>query len=239
MFQHFSQDATARKGRWWFHSHPASFAIEWTWFTRHIHVGIEFDPSDDYAVSLSLGCGLFAVWLCIGIRALDSWLYQRMKSDGREIKVTIHDGAIWWGIWSDKWGWSSRTPKWRQGNFNPADFFLGRPKYADRTLSHERVNVPMPEGGYPATVRIFESTWKRPRSPFTRKLVRTEITPDKPIPFPGKGENSWDCGEDATHSMTCPEPTALGAAIALSESVMRSRIKYGSGWNYQPEEARQ
>jgi len=89
------------------------------------------------------------------------------------------------------------------------------------------------DGCYPATVRFFESTWKRPRWPWSKKIVRADIYPDTPIPYPGKGENSWDCDEDATHSMMTAEETELGAVVAMVESVLRSRYRHG-GLSWRP-----
>lgn len=159
------------------------------------------------------------------------------STNGRNIGIGYFDGNLWIDLWNDPMEHCSRDPKWWHISINFADVIFGRTSYDEsRTVKETRVVVPMPEGGYPAHVRIYEAVWRRSRWPFAwRKLLRADITPDKPIPFPSKGESSYDCGEDATHSMTCCADTPLKAAMALSESVMRSRIKYGSGWNYRPQ----
>ena len=61
----------------------------------------------------------------------------------------------------------------------------------------------------------------------TERVVRAEITPDTPIPHPGKGENSWDCGEDAIHSLTCQASTTHDAVGEIVKAVLRSRYRYG------------
>lgn len=94
----------------------------------------------------------------------------------------------------------------------------------------------MPEHPYPATVRLFESTWKRPRWPFARRMVRAEIEVEGGIPHPGKGENSWDCDDDATYSLTCQARTAEDAVAKLVGSVLRDRRNYG-GRSWRPREA--
>jgi hypothetical protein len=157
------------------------------------------------------------------------------QTSGRSI------GAIWqcWtlsiNLWNDPMEWRSGDPWWWHITIHPVDLLLGHNQYEERTMATERVLVPMPEGAYPATVRMFESTWNRKRWPWPRRLVRAEITPDSPIPFPGKGENAWDCGEDSSHSMTTACETPLDAAMAMARSVMNDRLRYGSGWNYRPE----
>ena len=160
------------------------------------------------------------------------------STNGRTIGVRWFEGTLWIDIWNDPMEYRGKDPWWWHISITPVDVIFGRTKHEERTLKTERVVVPMPEGGYPASVRIFESTWRRPRWPWPwKRMVRSEITPDTPIPFPGKGESEWDIGQDATHSMTCPADTPLKAAMALSESVIRSRIRYGAGWNYKPEKA--
>jgi hypothetical protein len=58
-------------------------------------------------------------------------------------------------------------------------------------------------------------------------MVRAEITPDKPIPVPGKGENSWDCDDDASYGMTCAAQTPAEAVAHYSASIQRDRQRHG------------
>lgn len=159
------------------------------------------------------------------------------STNGRNIGIRYFDGSLWIDFWNDPMEHRSVDPKWWHISINIPDLIFGRTAYDEsRTVEEARVVVPMPEGGYAAKVRIYEAVWRRKRWPFVwRKLLRADITMDTPIPFPGKGESEYDCGEDATHSMTCCADTPLKAAMVMSESVMRSRIKYGNGFNYRPE----
>lgn len=144
----------------------------------------------------------------------------------RDTGVSIHDWTLWWDCWQNANEWNSSDPKWRHGNWCPADTFLGRVKFSEETLRTQRVQIPMPEGCYPATITICESTWKRPRW-FAKRLVRAKIDMEKPIPHPGKGENSWDCGDDATHGLSCCEDTVEGAVAAMVRTVLGSRRRHG------------
>ncbi|HXI16285.1 MAG TPA: hypothetical protein VNM48_07925, partial [Chloroflexota bacterium] len=77
---------------------------------------------------------------------------------------------------------------------------------------------------------IFESTWGRrrwPHWPLTRRMVRADVQVPEGVPHPGKGENAWDCGEDATYALTCAEQTPEAAVGRLVESVLRDRRRYG------------
>jgi hypothetical protein len=93
-------------------------------------------------------------------------------------------------------GWSSDIPKWRHGNFNPVDFLFGRQKYSEDVLETVPVSLAMPEKTYTGTVKLLRSKWKRPRAWWTQTILYAHIDVPGGVPFPGKGENSWDCGED-------------------------------------------
>lgn len=153
------------------------------------------------------------------------------KYDGREVRVAIHDGAIWWNVWTSTSGWTSKRPRWRDGNFNPTDFLLGDEDYNKREIETVDRVVEMPEGPYPVTVTMFESTWKRPRWPRARRMVRAEVKAERGIPHPGKGENAWDCDEDATYSSTSPASNPDEAVESLRAYVLDRRRRYGGeGW---------
>ncbi len=120
------------------------------------------------------------------------------------------------------------------------DWLFGRAIYSE---SHHNSNLgmktegvmKMPEGNYKMRFDFYTSYWHRPRSPFVKSLDRVEITPEKPVPTPGKGENSWDMGEDATHGSTMPlNGRTIDELIAdFKKSTMERRERYG-GKNWLP-----
>lgn len=148
----------------------------------------------------------------------------------RKIGVSVHDGNIWFSLWEYPMAWSSKQPWWWQFSFNPADFVLGRAKYQEMNLFSEAAVLELPEGQYPVMVKVFECTWKRPRWPWARRMVRAEVDcgEDGVPSHAGKGENSWDLEDDLTYRMTCPESTVEGAVKRLRDSIMRDRKQYGS-----------
>lgn len=223
-----------REGRGWLHFSDydgPTLGVSWQVPTRFLKVGLDIGGGGgEYDLSVTFACGLFALWLHLERVLPRSW----RPSGEKETSVWLMDWAIYWKVWVDPWSWSKSTPRWRDGSFHPLDFFLGRWQYETMPVSETRVVVPMPEGDYPASVQMFVSTWKRPRWPWPTRMLRATITPDRPIPHPGKGENAWDVGDDATHSMTCPAQTPQAAAMELRDSVMRSRERYG-GRDWRPE----
>lgn len=154
---------------------------------------------------------LYLFWMDSGLVFSASWRCQEMH-------------------WPPQFGWSV----W----FHLADVIFGRHKYAEGSRTHYRISVPMPERTYTGDCFISEDTWKRPRWPFTERLRRAKIDMDKDnqIPVPGKGENAWDCGEDAIYGLTTEARDVKDAIAKIADSATRTRLKYG-GQNWKPEAA--
>lgn len=103
--------------------------------------------------------------------------------------------------------------------------------------------VPFFEGNYNVEVFKYSRTDKWQRW-FTRKSTSFEVKVgyyengvwvDQGVPVEGKGENSWDCDEDATYSMYFPgQPinkkviSCYDAALYFWHSMMKSRERRGS-----------
>jgi len=155
------------------------------------------------------------------------WCYPKRN---RHIQVSFHNGAAWFDIMTDPFSWSSKGSKWRSFSINPSDIIFGRMKYKSEDIETVHVPFAMPEAHYTLTVRRFRSTWWRPRFPWWKiRLLRAEVEPSNPVPVPGKGENSWDCGDDAIHSLTTPAKTVGEAVGSFFDSVDRQRSKHGRG----------
>ena len=150
--------------------------------------------------------------------------FFKLPDVDREISVRIIEGSIFWTLWRTPHEWHSGD--WRNDSFNLPNFLRGRPKHSERDISTHEVDIPMPEGMYPAKIRLYESTWRYPRW-FPRRLVRAEIEMVKPIPVPGKGENSWDIDDDAIFGGTYHASTIPEAIAAITRSAYRDREKYG------------
>lgn len=191
-------------------------------------------------LSLHLGIPLlFDVYLTfegMGAQRLANKLIPT-SYEGRETGIRFFDKGVWWDVWHTDGSWSRGTPRWRHGCWHPLDTLFGRMDYTSRDLRTVRAGIPMPEGVYPASIRFFESTWRRPRwpwAPLSHRLVRAEIEPDKPIAEPGKGENSNDCDDDALYSLTTQASTVEQAIAAVVETVLRTRRRYGGTVEWQP-----
>lgn len=128
----------------------------------------------------------------------------------------------------------------------------GKPETVDETTGA----VNLPEGSYPVVAKLERRRWevrvgpyrltRRSKPwldfylPFLRRIeysVEVDAAPAGGLPKPGKGENSWDCGQDHLQSIHCRvarphdgDREWLASALAkATESVLRDRIRYGSG----------
>lgn len=152
------------------------------------------------------------------------------RGDDREIGIAFHGGAMWWKIWVGTMAsWSRDYPwckKWRQGNINFLDTLLGRNQVEWEVMEKALVAIPMPEGVYHGEATVKKRIDKRPRW-FAKVSYDTWIDVPKGIPFQGKGENSWDCGDDGIFGTGVTGrsiPDAIGHYVA---AVLSNRVKYG------------
>lgn len=234
MFTHSSREKHGI--RWWLHlrsrTRPQCVAVEFYWWSPRFGVTLS---TDDEGWNLSLALPPFALYL--SLEGLPLW--QPMKKhiftwdnnrevwlpDRREFYVRVHDWTIWFAPWG-RWGeWSRRDPWWVRGvSLNLKDLVLGRLTYAAEELALVPCHVPMPEGQYPAVAKVQRVTRGRTRW-FKRTCQEVDLSIPKGIPFAGKGENSWDCGDDGLFGIG---GDSIDDAIRRAqEAVYTSRRKYG------------
>lgn len=233
-----------RRGWLWFYDRIV-FSAEWNPGCRDFcHIYLQWgggDSGQDLSFSVGfpiIGYYHFSLDNFLPEWAIDGeWIDSQIRPGkrfkmpiSRKMGISIHDSTVWFSIWENPMEWSTHQPWWWSFNFNLANFFLGKSKYSDRPITSTRQFVKLPEGSYPVTVNIFESTWKRPRWPWPTKMTRANIDCGKlGIPtHAGKGENSWDMDDDYVYSFTCPEATAEKAVERLQDSILKDRDKYGN-----------
>lgn len=208
-------------GRAWLYFGRLETTFEWA--LGGLHTGFHIQH-DDEGVNFMFGVPL----ICLFLKLQSTRLARDHRLGERELALKIYDWAIHWNVWTPMHFWSSQTPKHRCGSFLIDDFLLGERKYSSRTLGWRWVEVPMPERIYYGVAQLEESTWKRARG-FAKRIIRChiEMLPGEQIPVPGKGENSWDCGEDATLGHTAPAQTIDDGIADVVRSCLKQRSKYG------------
>lgn len=236
MFTHHSREKHGI--RWWLHWGNQSrncLGVEFYWLSVRFGFSV---GCDDEGWNLSVQIPPFAVYVNLEWSRLwrpmkecvATWDNNRVFTlvDRRECVFYISDWQVSFSPWG-RWGeWNTSDPWWVRGvSFDIRDVVLGRSRYTTRTIGDEAsVEIPLPEGRYPAVATLTESTWKRPRW-FTQRRTYIDVKIPKGIPYAGKGENSWDCDDDGLFGYSSEGPL-LGRAIARgAEIVLEYRQRYG------------
>lgn len=195
-----------------------------------IAAGVEVGGGDD---DLKMRWALWPLSLYFGLEGpfaralLDALGVNRKKN--REWEFFIGSTDDWhahWNLGFNPHEWRS-SDGWKHRGVFLKDVILGKAAHSERILEERDVLIPMPEGSYDAHVKLTEGTWKRSRWPIPLRVIRTEIDVPKGIQKPGKGENSWDCGDDAAFGLTCPARSIEEGVGKLVGSVLRDRVRYG------------
>lgn len=201
-----------RHGRTWvFHSRVS---IEWVIPGKKLGVGI--------------GTGGFSVRTPIA--SLYVSVTRREMFSVREFDVYWHGGCLWiTHPFERSGGWESRSsdPWWRKAIcFHVVDWLIGKARYEETKGAPFEAIVPMPEGSYKVIATPSRATWRRRW--YWPTLVRDSVWLDIPggIPHSGKGENSWDCGDDGLCGIGgATVDLAIGNAVS---SALKSRRRHGT-----------
>lgn len=239
MFWHYSREGKHGLRAWWhFDSRskrPSSvFHIEANWWATFCMFSIRATGN---GWTLALAFPPVAIWLCFDgfglwrpqYKATMGWDNNREAwlPDQREFSVSMSDWTFRLTPWGRSMEWRSADPWWVRGVSVDFRRLLGRQQYTNEVIKADMpIQIPMPEGIYQAVAKYERSSWKRPLWFHLTRLYTTVDVP-KGIPFAGKGENSWDCGDDGLYGYSV-EGHDLEKAIGHGvESVLKSRRKYG------------
>lgn len=222
--------------------------IGWSFGKGHCGASVTLHhPGDDDSISGHVAVP--GIYLYFGLERLLSERLQRFlglynpdanvggKYISRRIGWSIHDWTFWARLWDNDNRWSCDDPWWWSFTFslNPLDIF-GRRRYSSEVIQEQEVEVPMPEGSYMATVKICADSWTRPGFPWwplTKMILRAHVDDMEPIPHPGKGTMSYNCGPDALHGICCPARNPEEAIGKIVSSVLRDRMRYGGSHRYE------
>lgn len=223
-----------RHGRAWLHWGEACWQVGWDWFTPFRRAGITLDTGgseSDYSLHVGLFFGGF-YFKVQGLRDFGAMQRNWERTTGISL---YHDRlTLEWNCDDSSWSSTTGPAHGWQKSWALLDLLLGITRYTKGAAHHSTTVLSMPEGDYPCTVEMRTDSWSRPRWPFTKRITRATVEVEQGVPVPGKGENSWDCGDDAIYSLTAPAKNVRGALRAFQESAMQSRHRYGSGYAYKP-----
>lgn len=121
-------------------------------------------------------------------------------------------------------------PGWKMTvRFPPlARWLFGKEKTESRILDTKPVVIELDGQRYEGAWKLEQWQTTRERWPWAyRKRLSSWLDVPRPPQFAGKGENSWDCGDDAIYGMGTRETTPAGAIGEYVKSVLRNRERYG------------
>lgn len=132
-----------------------------------------------------------------------SFAYSQGSAD-REVKtyggfIMLREMlAVWQWAWTGGGSEISKPGTFKQWNYG--DALLGAPAFSSHDRPAVEHKLEMPEASYGLLVTVGVGEWKRPRSPFTKRLYRAriQVADDREIPVP----TDADGGESGTYGET-------------------------------------
>jgi hypothetical protein len=190
------------------------------------------------AVILTLGLpGLFATFGLHDLSLIPR-VHRLVARPERVVRLSMHHGVAVWKLWAEPYRGFEGRSHWREGVVHLFDLLFGEAIYVSRTLDVAEVDIPLPEGSYPAMVTLNADSWTRPRAPFVRRILRAQIDPLIPIPLPSKANRPRDAELDAVHSLVTPARSVAEAIGKLITNVLTARARRASlDWRPPPRSA--
>lgn len=91
--------------------------LEWSFFHARLSIGFDL-ATHDHALAWNFCIGLINLYWHLDYWPLDRWLSNKIKrrgekyGSGREIGVSVFDGAVMINLWNDPREHRSKDPKW-------------------------------------------------------------------------------------------------------------------------------
>ncbi len=227
-------------------------SIEVAGFDSTPSISLSVDGGErDFSIHIGFGIG---IWLTFTDLLPKSWYpsyetkeYGNLPTE-KEISLRFHHWSLWWCLWKDDSSWKSTDNKWQSNNINFERLLKGKHTCKWEELEKDIFTISMIEGNYSteSVKKLRIDSWQRW---FTKKSISYEVKSgyyeanefiECPIPIQGKGENSWDCGENARYSSSFPSTiikpeikNCLQACLHFEQGVKLDRVRYG-GKNWIP-----
>lgn len=222
-----------RFGEHWYDRRFAQIGVEWSIPSGHCGWGVTFGGGDagrDFGMTFAVPF-LFTLYVTISNAFksnLFTWDFNR--GSDRQISCYFADWTFSYSIWVGSMAsWSRSYPWcrwWRQCSFDFKNL-LGKQSYRRWTIgSPIPIQIPLPEGVYQAVAQREGAIWKRTLW-FAHERRFVDVTVPKGLPFAGKGENSWDCGDDGLFGYSVDGDSIEHAIAHGVESVLKSRRRNG------------
>lgn len=195
------------------------------WFRYEICSGpalsfqIIHGEAGDSGESTQISFGLFFFKIYITFFLPDSWYFQRKcvatwdgnrefyLVQGREYGFYFYEWSFVWKFHAKVHESSTKDPWWMHQYIHIDELFVGKQEIlSDKLTSAEDIFFTIGNKEFKIDSIQFERNrrFRRfiPYALYHRTSYRAEIKIKNPPMFSGKGENSWDCGDDAIYGMS-------------------------------------
>ncbi len=223
VFYHSNLDKADRTWQGWLYLFNWRLSMELAW-RRWNQAGIGFEVhkvGDDEAISTFFKIPGLSIYLGMAV----PWSIAKLvlPKYGRRTEVYWFEDALSWFIWFDEN--SINRNRLLQGSFCPRDFVLGQVNCKTEIVDEGDCEIPMAEGVYKGRYKFETRYYSRRWYSWTRNSTWIDI--EEGIPYSGKGENAWDCGDNALHGTGCEGHDVAKAVRQVIRSATESRRKYG------------
>lgn len=219
------------------------FFADLNWLEARVRLG-----GEESAIGLSL---ILPRLVCAGIniaipkRWLEGWMIEDRTFAVKFGYVgSIAEVEIAWADWAQTCGMTDyyrhQSPRrytnvqlwpgwhWRLMPPRVLDWIFGRERQEKAAVSMKPIAVELDGRRYEGTWTLERWATTRPRWPWIYGVrLSSWIAMPNPPQFAGKGENSWDCGDDAIYGMGSKATTAAEATGEYVKAVLRYRERYG------------
>jgi len=177
--------------------------------------------AEDLDASSRLTIGLFFITVCLSFYLPDSWYFKRKCvatwDNGREFYIVRgREYGFYFYNWAFVWSWhnkinesSAKDPWWMRQYIHLDELIIGKlERLEDSLIEAENIWFKLGDKEF-----VMDSIkWERnrsfrrfiPYSLFHRTWYSVKMDIKKPPMVSGKGENSWDCGDDGTFGLSAP-----------------------------------
>lgn len=210
------------------------------WNQSNSHVAIETSKQPWYGFGMTIGDHDRELHFWLGfyfqfyLTIQANWTRKLSKIIETEFKIMFNSSpaSLSYSFFTNP---DMNTPwSWRNNYIDLVRFFLGNPKYSEEVTDIGTTQIDLPEKSYETFYKVKNRYWKHPRWPFKKKHTGIEFEIPGGLPVPGKGENSWDCDDDAIFSISMPfEDSVREARNKVAIDILKTRQKR-SNINWKP-----
>ncbi|WP_063023884.1 hypothetical protein [Nocardia niwae] len=163
-------------------------------FSARLHIGTKSSETPWDGHLTILGSGLYWGIETSGKIADRLTRCTKHPYEGRDLKVAIHDGRIWFEVWTHpRHHQNGEFAKWRHSNFhlNPLDALLGEQRYWYEDIESVDIGLRMPEGEYPAKMTLQRQTFGRPKAKKRVEAWTVDVDVPKGVPYCVDRSGGW------------------------------------------------